>query len=158
MEHMKKYEYFMDGIFRRGKKLPEEVTQLGEVLSEFINSNTPPEWLVDTIEHHPKDKKHTDNISLYIIENSLVGTRDKFIGLYYNPRTDLVQFIILPKEKQELINIQDFLEKILTPFNTQSKEFQNELIEGRRFWIKLNNIISITKSITDQNLDKFLNK
>ena len=55
-----------------------------------------------------------------------------------------------------MTNIQNFLEYVLTPFNTQHKEFSNDLIEGHRFWMKLKDIKQITKTITDTNFDIFL--
>lgn len=151
---MKTYEKFIaSNLFRKRKKLPQEVIDLSNVVYDFMKQHITYGYDVYIKEIKPEDKKDDNRIYISFDPNTLDGTYN-FVNLYWNSNTNLLSFFILSQPRnKELKNIQEFLELIL-------KNYSEKWVSPRwdvSFSINLDNIPEIIEKLKSEDFDVFIN-
>ena len=168
MIYTRTYEDFINGLvepshtpftnlFRKRKKLPDEVKLLAFYLTKFIKNHIRKDWDIYCRTQQSIDKKNDDIIYISINPNDLGGSPN-FINLYYNSNTKMLMLAIIPQPRvPELVDIQNFVEHIISNYEEDRRDYLTTMKEGTRFWIKLDKIKKVTDEINNEAFDLFTN-
>ena len=157
---MKTYENFISDLFVI--KLPKEIIELGNILTKFVNNNIEKGWNAGSRIYNYRDLQNQYEYSrkqqkmyIYLDLNSIDGTYT-YIKLDYVKHLNVLEIAVLSQPRVEkLVDIENFLEHILSSYANDSRPYITTMVEGARYWISLNKIPEIINKITQEEFDLY---